>query len=82
MKLERQKRLLEEAHQQLAEKIAKETEKRNKRERVDEEKKRASERSNLSRRSGRVPMSLQDQGSNLQSQHLSQAQPSAAQRQS
>ena len=60
MKLERQKNLLEEAHLLLAQKIAKETEKRNKRERVDEEKKRASERNNADRRSGRIPQSLQE----------------------
>ena len=60
MKLQRQQQQLQEAHQQLAQKIAKENEKRNKRERVDEEKKRAQaqDRSSASRRSGRVPLSL------------------------
>ena len=60
MKYERQKKMLEEAHLLLAQKIAKENAKRNKRERVDEEKKKASDRSNVSRRSGRVPQSLQE----------------------
>ena len=62
MKLQRQQELLQETHQQLAQKIAKENEKRNKRERVEEEKKRAQaqDRSSVSRRSGRVPQSLQD----------------------